>query len=755
MIKEAGSDESNSRRSLISFFRSYFFFSAIVFSVLITFVIEFDYSFRVKKYSIGDVVESDIEAPFSYTVINRVKTEERIRDEIKRVLPIFVKDDKAYTRAVEKVLLLKELLKKGRKAKIEEFAKTGIRITKKDLLILLSYGPKDFEKISTQTLKILYTYSILSEKNIIPKTKNTITVLNSEGRRENIRVKDILSREEALEFISGYILENFKNYNSSYKKAVIKIISQIVISNIIYDKEKNEEMRNFILKNVPPVLQMVKKGQIIARKGDIVNENSLRLIEELQKKLNENKRTPVKYFFTFFYVFLVIFSFSLILNFSGKKNLSGLSLNSKKIYNIVLFNVFVFIFIYKIYILFEGIFHFKSAIENSVFFLSIPFEISALSVAFLTSSSLAFVVIALSLFLTGNFFFTKIFNLLVVAALSFLSAYGIESFGRRSRSSIIKSSIYIVLPAGAFLILVGSFIFEEKFILLLFIKKIVFLLVGVLTASAFSSILVPAEETIFDIYSSVKIMEIANLDNPILREMSIKAPGTYHHSMMVALLVENAGKALSLDPVLLQAQAMYHDIGKIKAPEYFIENQLGGENIHDKLPPQTSVAFIKKHISDGKIMAEKLGLPEPIIKAIEEHHGTSLIKYFFNKELEQNDAEKVDEKLYRYSGPKPSSKETALLMLADSVEAASKSLKVITDEKIKEMIDEIFDKIIKDGQLNNAPITLKDIEIIKKSFFDTLKSSAHLRVSYPGYKFSEEEKDEGGNNSKNKKNKTK
>jgi len=270
-----------------------------------------------------------------------------------------------------------------------------------------------------------------------------------------------------------------------------------------------------------------------------------------------------------------------------------------------------------------------------------------------------------------------------------------------------------------------------------------------------ASSLVPVEESLFRVVSKLRLLELSNLDLPIFREMALKAPGTYHHSLMMASLAEQAALNIGLDPALVRCQALYHDIGKIARPHYFIENQNYDEgNPHDKIDPQTSILYIKNHIYDGLALGKKQRLPQQILDAIQQHHGTSLIKFFYNKALEQarqqwvkkNGDETpanleelgVNDELFRYGGPKPQTKETAILMLADGAEAAAKSLKSFEEKYFRVLLKKIFENSIEDGQLSECPLSLKDLSVLESSFLQALKTIYHERISYPGFDFSEE-----------------
>ncbi len=228
------------------------------------------------------------------------------------------------------------------------------------------------------------------------------------------------------------------------------------------------------------------------------------------------------------------------------------------------------------------------------------------------------------------------------------------------------------------------------------------------------------------------LMELNNPNEPILRRMMAEAPGTYQSSLMVAALAEAAAEAIGANALLVHTAALYHDIGKLKRPGFFIENQFGGENPHDRLRPQLSAMILAAHVRDGVAMAKKLGLPQEIIDAIAQHHGTTLMVPFYEKAKQQaEEGEEVPESLFRYPGPKPRTKENVILMLADSVEAAARSLDSYDPETIREMVERIMRSRMEDGQFDEAPITLAELAEIKKSLANTLVSMFHRRIPYP------------------------
>lgn len=249
---------------------------------------------------------------------------------------------------------------------------------------------------------------------------------------------------------------------------------------------------------------------------------------------------------------------------------------------------------------------------------------------------------------------------------------------------------------------------------------------GIITAG-----IVPLIEMAFNYTTDISLLELANLERPILRKLMMEAPGTYHHCVIVGSMVEAAASEIGANPLLAKVCGYYHDIGKVKKPLYFIENQTDGKNRHDKLAPSMSSLILISHVKEGVELAKKHKLVPEIIDAIRQHHGTSIIRFFYEKakQLKGDDAVKIDD--YRYPGPRPQNREIGLVMLADVVEAASRSLENPTPSRIQGLVQNLINKIFSDGQLDNCELTLNDLHKIAKCFNKILNGIHHHRIEYP------------------------
>jgi putative nucleotidyltransferase with HDIG domain len=258
---------------------------------------------------------------------------------------------------------------------------------------------------------------------------------------------------------------------------------------------------------------------------------------------------------------------------------------------------------------------------------------------------------------------------------------------------------------------------------------------------AFALFLLPVVEPAVGVSSDLTLLELSDLNHPLLKRMALEAQGTYHHSQVVSQLAEQAARAIGANALLTRVGALFHDIGKMQKQEYFVENQRPGLNKHDELSPTMSALVVSAHVKEGMELARRWRLPQAVIDFIPEHHGTTVMEYFYHKALESegNETVKVDD--FRYPGPKPHSRETAILMLADAVEAATRSLAKPTPARIKERTKQIMDKRLLDGELDASGLSVSDLARIRESFVSLLSGIHHTRIAYPGQQEKEREKE--------------
>ncbi|RMG73608.1 MAG: HDIG domain-containing protein [Nitrospirae bacterium] len=311
----------------------------------------------------------------------------------------------------------------------------------------------------------------------------------------------------------------------------------------------------------------------------------------------------------------------------------------------------------------------------------------------------------------------------------------------KKRSDILKSGLYV---SGANLFtLTGLLLYTGRFTQDFAPYAYIFAISAGIIVSSIVSLVLPIIEMLFKVTTDITLLELLDLNQPLMKNLMITAPGTYHHSIIVGNLVESVAEDIGVNPLLARVCAYYHDIGKMKMPEYFVENQSGAVSKHERLTPHMSSMILASHVKEGIELAREYGLPEPIIDIIQQHHGTCLMTYFYQKAKDLGDGEPTEED-YRYQGPKPQSRMAALVMIADAVEAASRVLKDPTPARIESLVDKIVNHIFIDGQLEECELTLKDISIIKKKFTYILTGILHRRIDYPGFDFEKTEEEKEG-----------
>jgi putative nucleotidyltransferase with HDIG domain len=363
---------------------------------------------------------------------------------------------------------------------------------------------------------------------------------------------------------------------------------------------------------------------------------------------------------------------------------------------------------------------------DGVYLLPISLFIFLIALYFDTNLALIFTLLFSGLYGVVN---NDIAAFVFLGTSGFVATFSVQTIS--SRLSLYRPMVFVAAANIVAIIFCDVYLLKNSISLLHLGEGVINSIFG----SFFFVLVLPLFERIFDFTTDLTLLELGNLNLPLFKEMALEAPGTYHHSIVTGSLAEAGARAIGADPILARVGAYYHDIGKLKKTEYFIENQIGMKNPHDSLKPQMSALIIISHVKEGVEMARKMSLPRSLINIIEQHHGTTSIEVFYRKALKQT--ESVQEDIFRYPGPKPKSKEAAIVMLADAVEASARSEKNITVTRLQKIIKETIERKFNDGQFDECPINRQDLELIKTAFLSTLTGVFHPRVEYA-------EKKEGG-----------
>ena len=554
----------------------------------------------------------------------------------------------------------------------------------------------------------IYSRGLLDE-NYDYKSNQIVSLLINNKQVNSGYFSDFHKPEDLLTFINNEIISlNVQEF----KPQIVSILFDLVESNISLNESLTKNSIEEALANVSPNRGIIEKETLIISKGEVVEGDKLKILESLKNEYETSSVSKTNYY-------LIISSYSLLVILTLLMIILFIRKFRKKIYlnlnqlSLVFFNVTLLVLITT----------FVVNIESSYVFV-IPICILPLLLKAFFDSRIAFFVHSVTVMLLGFIVpnsYEFIFLNIIVGVITIISS---DDLYKRANLFITVGQITVVYMISYFSFFV---IHEGNIDNLEIFNFLLFMLCGLLTLFVYPLIYI--YEKVFNLVSDVSLLELSDTNSPLLKELSNKAPGTFHHSMNVANLAESSANEIGGNSMLARVGALYHDIGKMNNPSYFTENQVTGTNPHDKLSSLESVNIILDHVSKGVEIAKKNNLPNRIIDFIRTHHGTSVVHYFYENDLNLNLKPNIED--YKYSGPKPFSKETALVMMCDSVEAATKSLENPDSEKINSFVETIIDKQIENNQFENCSITFKDIKTIKNVIKKKLANIYHIRVEYP------------------------
>ena len=502
------------------------------------------------------------------------------------------------------------------------------------------------------------------------------------------------------------------------------MVQRLIQPNITLNINETEIRKTLAAEEVKPVLYRIKAGEMVLREGERVTQTQLlklNALSDTQGKENIIKKSSggVMIFLT-----IIMISYILLLNFQKEpliKDNKNLLFISCMLIGFFVFSRFSITFI-------EDVLHqVHPSIPSSAILFGIPLSAASMTVCIFMGFEIA-VPFAIIMSLFSAILLQDRFDIFIYHLLnSTMAAFWVKECRER------KVFIIAGLKLGLLNVLLATVVctYNADVSGLMILWSWFFAFFSGIGAGIITSGLSPFVEILFGYTTDTTLLELANLDRPILRRLMLEAPGTYHHSVIVGSLVEAAASEIGSNPLLAKVCGYYHDIGKINKPLYFIENQFNGQNRHNKLAPSMSSLILISHVKDGVEIAKQHKLGQPIIDMIRQHHGTSLISFFYEKAKQLRGKENVKIDDYRYPGPKPQTIEAALVMLADVVEASSRTLEDPTPSRIQGHVQKLINKVFSDGQLDNCELTLKDLHNIAKSFIKILTGIYHHRIDYP------------------------
>ncbi len=730
------------------------YIKALIFIVFLAFVILIFPRFNYKQtsYQIGEPWRhEDLTAPFTFSLIkNKDELEKEKKQIVKETSPIFYEDNHAPLLVQNHIDSLFEAVVPVLKdyAQWQHDKSTGNPSAQQDSVQyqalrnstnidlddngwnpLLQSFSHYYPKNSLATAEKDYVGStILAKLNTLVNQVMRDGVVNRD--KSSIADNELIVRNQKNSTERSYFLANVRDINGAKEyarywlsrelpanaaNAGSQIFGVVIQPNLIYNKEETDQRINSALASISPTEGAVAKGQVIIRKGDLVDSTKVNMLRSLAKARQE-RASQFEVWQQYFGEVLIIVGVVLVF-------FMYIYLYRKPIYD----ENSKFLLVFLAMALVVGATAFVVRFDNISAYV-VPIAITPIILTIVFDSRVGLLTTITLSMLAGMMVGYNFEFMVATITASSMAVYSVRDIKNRSQFFLFTPGLvlatYVVVLAGFTLSRLGDFSHLGEQLISVLINSVLIWL---------TYPLILLFEKLFKVTTDVTLLELSDTNQPLLKKLMMRAPGTFHHSLQVANLAEAAGTEIGANALLCRVGALYHDIGKTEKPEYFVENQTAGMNGHNKLKPRMSAIIIKSHVSNGVKMAEEANLPEVVIDFIRTHHGTSLIRFFYEKARENTDKSfEIQEEDFRYEGPIPTTKETGIVMLADGVEASCRSMTEPTYARIDNLVSNIIDQRLKEGQLNDCPLTFKDLQEIKKRFMNILVGMYHGRVKYPG-----------------------
>ena len=677
----------------------------------------------ISNFEAGKVADRDITASAAFSFHDEEATKQKLETVFKQIPAVFRFSDEANTNMLEKWNKFCDFsvtAGTGPAARLAIEAEYPGYFSNETLDVYLSAGGREsFSGYGTEALNEIMrrgVFSIPPEeiKQYNADTAELLRVNEAGTQREFVTYNEVTTITNARNTLSEII--RGMEASVPFKAAGVNLLQPFIMENVFFSYSESEKRIEEAKKSTPPVIRNIEQGRKIIRKGFIITETEINELHSLYKSFP--KRDPRN---IIGYVFLVLLLYTLYMLLTGPIIL-GRELNNSERYMLAAITGF--------YIIGSVLLNnFSLGLEGFPVSLAIPTALFIMLVAVFLGTRPA-MIMALALPLGAYFSGAFDYHSYLIALVSGAAASTVLH-NAQNRMSLIKAGI--VIAAANCLAVVVVLLMRQSGIYsypaLIFWAALNGIISGMLTIG-----FLPPLEHALNAVTPFRLMELSDLNAPVLRKLFTAAPGSYSHSLMVANLAEQACQDIGANALLARVGAYYHDIGKMENPDYFVENQ-NEHNKHDEIAPRLSATIIRSHVKLGIEKAHSLGLPKDVISIIAEHHGNSIISWFYNKAVEQG--ETVNAEDFTYPGNPPRSKESAVVMLADITEAAVRTLTKPTAGKIDKFIQQLFEDKIDHGQLSESDLSFRELEIIKKAFVKVLAGYYHSRIEYPKQKEAE------------------
>ncbi|MEW5901584.1 MAG: HDIG domain-containing metalloprotein, partial [Acidobacteriota bacterium] len=624
------------------------FFFLIIFVAILASLLSYVPTRSLPKLKEGEIASADVISPLDLTIEDAETTAKRRAEAEEAVLPVYSFDENAFLNTEEKI---RQLFQSGRdwvkdapsppsasrlqKTIAQEF---GLEIPEAEIpLLVRSNFSSEIEEMLISLIGMVSSQGIIISKSLFIRREpeRGFILMRGPGGERPAKVEDILDLKESR---MRFAAEVEKLEISSRNKRLLRSLADLLLTpNISFNKVETEARKARARSRVETVFYRIKKGKVILRKGDEATAENLKWISVINENLKE-KRDWVIHFTGTFLLFGLIFVtlwyyLKSLLKFRAALNIflmMGVTL-ILGLLALKLASFLAFLFSQSALLpVFSGI---------EVYRYAFPYQFGVIIFAFLTTNTISLVLAILNGFLVG-YVFQGDFSFTLFSFIGGLaSIYGIKFYKKQKRTSVLRTGLFVVAPVNVFLILTFELVRERLSGPELFAAEVAMGLLGGALSASVAFVLLPVFESVFGFITQTKLLELTNSDLSVFRQMAMEAPGSYHHSLVVATLAEKAAEEIGVDAMLVKAGALYHDIGKVKRPEYFIENISRAPDLHKDLTPSLSTLVIVNHVKEGAEIAKKMRLPKRIKDIIEQHHGSSLVRYFYHKAKEKYDPE--------------------------------------------------------------------------------------------------------------------
>ncbi len=726
-----------------------------LFCLCLSFLMFSDFEFPYSG-QIGEVATSEIKSPISLTLVDEVATDEKRAEAEKNIPPIFDYDADVYEGIFNNVYkAFRNMRKEARNVnwptndvKREEATKDFFQFKpqfEKDLGQTVSdrmfewLVEKRFSaRIENIVIRSLLSWSnnkiIESSSNVIPTsdTKLLVRVVDKTGGGDEFTVlaKDVKFLKDRDDFdLVG--IRGTETLTTKDQQNILKFAQGLVVPNMTFNKQETTTRREKVRESVLPVQISIKKNQVVVSSGSVLEPQHVNILNEIRNLKSDRRTDFIALISAILFVILNLVFFSYTRRFTSNK----VKVDFRDVTVMGLVTLIVVAFTKLFLFMTDAAFlsRWGTLIPPMALLFAAPIAAGPMLVGLLVTYGeivwlfTAFLSVVVSMMVDMNF------GMLVVSMIGGIAAargvYGCQKrndlYWAGLRTGLVNASVILTM------VLMQKLGDADLWHYIAWCVP-----AGILSgflSSMLALMLIPLLESMFNYTTDVKLLELASLNHPLMQAMIVKAPGTYHHSLIVGSMCEAAGQEIGANALLAKVMAYYHDIGKTEHSQYFIENQRPGYNPHDHISPYMSKTVLIAHVKDGAEMGIQHKLGQPIVDGILQHHGTTLISYFYNKAIEAQDEDisLVEEGDFRYPGPKPQFREAALVMLADSIEAAARSLDEPTPSRLQNIVKNIIQTKFLDGQLEQCNLTLKDLSVIEEAFKRVLLGVYHHRIDYP------------------------